>query len=50
MLSRDSLALREELQRIAPDIILKQEVDMEGELVEVDIPLTTNFFWPTSEG
>ena len=48
MLSRDSLALREYLTTITPDIELKQEVDMEGELVEVDIPLTANFFWPTS--
>jgi len=50
MLSQDSLALREEIQRISPDIILKQDVDMEGEMVEVDIPLTTNFFWPTTRG
>ena len=48
MLSRDSLALREYLTEITPDIELKQEVEMEGELVEVDIPLTANFFWPTS--
>ena len=48
MLSRDSLYLRGEIQRLLPDIILKQEVDMEGELVEVDIPLTANFFWPTT--
>ena len=48
MLSRDSLALREELQRITPDIILIQEVEMEGEQVEVDIPLTATFFWPTA--
>ncbi len=50
MLSRDSLALREYLTIITPDIELKQEVEMEGEMVEVDIPLTTNFFWPTTIG
>ena len=49
MLSRDSLHLRQEIRRIAPDIDLKQEVDMEGELVEVDIPLTANFFWPNTQ-
>ena len=48
MLSRDSLFLRQEIRRIAPDIDLKQEVEMEGELVEVDIPLTANFFWPNT--
>jgi len=48
MLSRDSLALREYLIKVTPDIELKQEVEMEGELVEVDIPLTANFFWPTT--
>ena len=48
MLSRDSLALREYLSKISPDIELKQEVEMEGELVEVDIPMTTNFFWPST--
>ncbi len=49
MLSRDSLALRQYIAKIAPDIVLEQDVDMEGELVTVDIPLTTEFFWPTSE-
>ena len=48
MLSRDSLFLRGEVQRILPDIELKQNVEMEGELVEVDIPLTANFFWPSA--
>ena len=27
---------------------LKQEIDMGGDVVEVDIPLTTEFFWPKS--
>ena len=48
LLSRDSLFLRTEIQRIAPDINLKQEVEMEGEAVEVEIPLTVNFFWPSA--
>ena len=49
MLSRDSLALRQYITKVAPDINLKQDIMMEGELVTVDIPLTTEFFWPTSE-
>ena len=48
MLSRDSLHLRQELNKIAPDIELSQEIDMEGESVKVDIPMTVDFFWPKS--
>ena len=46
MLSKDSLSLRQEMARIAPDIDLSQEIDMGGESVKVDIPMTVNFFWP----
>ena len=46
MLSKDSLSLRQEMVRIAPDIDMSQEIDMEGEQVTVDIPMTVNFFWP----
>ena len=48
MLSRDSLALRNKIQEISPDIELKQEIDIGGEMVEVDIPLTIEFFWPST--
>tara|TARA_B100000287_G_scaffold421824_1_gene463006 strand:- start:494 stop:1279 length:786 start_codon:yes stop_codon:yes gene_type:complete len=48
MLSRDSLAFRQEMARIAPDIDLSQEVEIEGETVKVDIPMTVNFFWPSA--
>ena len=48
MLSRDSLALRQKLSEITPDIDLTQEVDIEGEAVTVDIPMTADFFWPSS--
>jgi len=48
MLSRDSLFLRQEMVRIMPDIDLKQEVEIGGDVVEADIPLTTEFFWPKS--
>jgi len=46
MLARDSMALREEIKRISPDIELTQEIELGGETVEVDIPMTVNFFWP----
>ena len=46
MLARDSLFFRQELERISPDIVLKQQVEIEGETVEVAIPMTVGFFWP----
>ena len=49
MLSRDSLFLRKEISRISPDIDLEQYVNLEGEMVKVEIPLTANFFWPQAQ-
>ena len=47
MLAKDSLALRNEITRVSPDIELAQEVEFPGgDTVEVNIPLTTEFFWP----
>ena len=46
MLSKESLFLRDEVQRINPDINLKQEIEFGGESTEVDIPMTVEFFWP----
>jgi hypothetical protein len=49
MLSKDSLAIRQEIQRVSPDIDMKQEVQFEGgDTVEVNIPMTVGFFWPES--
>ena len=49
MLSKDSLALRNEITRVSPDVEMKQEVEFaEGGTVDVDIPLTVSFFWPDS--
>ena len=48
ILARDSIALREEIARVQPDIELKQDVEIGGETVEVDIPMTVSFFWPSS--
>ncbi len=49
MLARDSLSLRNEITRVSPDINLKQEVEFPGgDTVEVEIPLTVGFFWPSS--
>jgi hypothetical protein len=50
MLSKESFFLRDEVQRINPDINLTQEVDIGGETTEMDIPMTVEFFWPKSVG
>ena len=50
LLARDSMHLRKEIQKVSPDIELQQEVEIEGEPVKVDIPMTVGFFWPDSEG
>ena len=48
MLSKDSLALRQEVSKVAPDVDMEQEIEVEGESVTVFIPMTANFFWPSS--
>ena len=47
-LSRDSLAFRHNLSSITPDIDMSTTVtDVGGEELEVTIPVTLRFFWPT---
>ena len=46
MLARDSMHLRKQMRETTPDIELSQEIEIEGETVKVDIPMTVNFFWP----
>ena len=48
MLSRDSLALRNHMTSVSPDIDMIQTVDFTGVEREVVIPMDTTFFWPTS--
>lgn len=48
MLSQDSLALRRYYAEVSPDIELNQKIEIGGELVKVDIPMTPRFFWPDS--
>ena len=50
MLARDSMHLRNEIKNVTPDIELTQEIEIGGEYVKVDIPMTVGFFWPDSEG
>ena len=49
MLARDSKFLRDEIQKVQPDIELSQEVEIGGESVKVNIPMTAGFFWPDAE-
>ncbi len=48
MLARDSMALRNLVRDITPDIDLTSEVEIGGETVSVSIPLTVEFFWPST--
>jgi len=52
LLSRDSLALREYLRKITPDIDLTYTFISEstGDTTEMDIPLNVEFFWPAGGG
>ena len=46
MLARDSVSLRNEIQKVSPDIDMTSEVEIGGETVSVSIPLSVEFFWP----
>jgi len=50
MLARDSMYLRKEMRDVTPDIDLSQEIELGGESVKVDIPMTVGFFWPDTAG
>ena len=47
LLARDSKALRDHIIKIQPDIELKTQIENEfGELEEIDVPISLNFFFP----
>ena len=48
MLARDSVALRNHITKVSPDIDMTSEVEIGGETVSVSIPLSVEFFWPKS--
>ena len=48
MLARDSVALRNYIREISPDIDMPSEIEIGGETVSVSIPLSVEFFWPQS--
>ena len=48
-LSRDSLAFRQYLSSITPDVDMNVEVvDSDGKKTEVAVPITVRFFWPST--
>lgn len=49
MIARDSKALREYIKKIQPGINLSFKYDFGNGEVEVPIPLTIEFFWPSNE-
>ena len=46
LLARDSMHLRKIMRETTPDIELQQKIELGGEFVKVDIPMTAAFFWP----
>jgi|TARA_R110002167_G_scaffold118263_2_gene294715 hypothetical protein len=51
LFAQDSLALRNEMRKAAPDVITKFNFECEScaHTETVDMPIDTNFFWPNSE-
>ena len=48
-LSRDSLAFRQYLSTITPDVDMRVEIsDSNDKKVEVTVPITVGFFWPSA--
>ena len=46
LLARDSRALREYIKSTQPDIDLKITIELGGEIEEIDLPISVNFFFP----
>ncbi len=46
LLARDSRALREYIKEIQPDIDLKTFIELNGESIEIEVPIGVNFFFP----
>jgi hypothetical protein len=46
LLARDSRALREYIRDIQPDIDLNTFIEVNGESVEIEVPIGINFFFP----
>ena len=48
-LSRDSLAFRQYLSLVTPDVDMNTKItDSTGKKIEVAVPITVRFFWPST--
>ena len=48
-LSRDSLAFRQYLSTVTPDVDMNTKItDTSGKNIEVAVPITVRFFWPST--
>ena len=45
--TQDSQAFRNHYQEITPDINMDIVIDDDGEEVEITVPMTVRFFWPS---
>jgi len=48
LLARDAKALRDHIRDMQPDIDLKIQIEVNGSLETIDMPLNSNFFFPES--
>ena len=46
LLARDAKALRDHIVDFQPDVDFRQEIEVDGEIEEVRIPINSNFFFP----
>ena len=46
LLARDAKALRDHIVEFQPDVDFTYEIEVDGELEEIKIPITSNFFFP----
>lgn len=46
LLARDAKALRDHIVDFQPDVDFTYEIEVDGELEEIKIPITSNFFFP----
>ena len=44
----DSRSFREYISNNTPDIDLDISIEVDGEQVEITVPMTVRFFWPSS--
>jgi hypothetical protein len=46
LLARDSRSFREHIKTVQPDIDMKINIEVDGEIEEIELPIGVNFFFP----